>query len=105
MRDYFASLNLLLQRDDDVYLPGHGPPLRDPRGLVRGMLAHRMLREGSIARKLEDGPADTYTIMDALYSQLNPRLRKAAERNVLAHLLKMEIEGTVVRDGEMWRAA
>ena len=31
MRDYFASLKLLLDRDDDVYLPGHGPPLREPR--------------------------------------------------------------------------
>jgi hypothetical protein len=42
--------------------------------------------------------------MDALYSQLNPRLRKAAERNVLAHLLKMEAEGKAIREGELWRA-
>ena len=69
------------------------------------MLTHRVIREQAIARKLTDGPADTYTIMDALYSQLNPRLRKAAERNVLAHLLKMEVEGKVTRDGEVWRTA
>jgi glyoxylase-like metal-dependent hydrolase (beta-lactamase superfamily II) len=105
MRDYFASLDLLLGRDDDVYLPGHGPPLRDPRGLVRGMLAHRRLREQSIAHRLAEGPADTYTIMDALYSQLDARLRRAAERNVLAHLLKMEADGKAVREGDLWRAA
>jgi len=105
MQDYFSSLNLLLGRDDDIYLPGHGPPLREPRGLVREMLTHRMLREKAIARRLAEGPADTYTIMDALYLQLNPRLRRAAERNVLAHLLKMEAEGKVVREGELWRAA
>jgi len=105
MRDYFASLKLLLDRNDDVYLPGHGPPLRGPRDLVRNMLTHRMIREQAIARKLTDGTFDTYTIMDALYSQLNPRLRKAAERNVLAHLLKMEAEGKAVREGELWRAA
>ena len=105
MRAYFASLNLLLGRDDDIYLTGHGPPLRDPRALVRAMLTHRMIREQAIARKLADGPADAFRIMDALYSQLNPRLMKAAERTVLAHLLKMEIEGTAVRDGELWRAA
>ena len=105
MRDYFASLNLLLRRDDEIYLAGHGPLLREPRNLVRAMLAHRMLREQAIAQKLADGLSDTYTIMDALYSQLNPRLRKAAERNVLAHLLKMEAEGKVRRDGEVWRAA
>jgi glyoxylase-like metal-dependent hydrolase (beta-lactamase superfamily II) len=105
MRDYFASLNLLLGRDDDLYLPGHGPPLREPRALVREMLTHRIIREQAISRKLADGPFDSYTIMDALYSQLNPRLRKAAERSVLAHLLKMEAEGKAVRDGELWRAA
>jgi glyoxylase-like metal-dependent hydrolase (beta-lactamase superfamily II) len=106
MRDYFASLKLLLGRDDDVYLPGHGPALREPRALVREMLTHRMIREQAIAEKLTDGGAfDTYTIMDTLYSQLNPRLRRAAERNVLAHLLKMEAEGKVLREGELWRAA
>jgi len=105
MKDYFASLNLLLGRDDDVYLPGHGPPLREPRALVSEMLTHRMAREQAIATRLKDGPAGTYTLMDTLYSQINPRLRRAAERNVLAHLLKMEAEGKVRRDGEMWRAA
>ncbi len=105
MKDYFNSLEVLLQRDDDVYLPGHGPALRDPRDLVRAMLAHRVMREHAIAEKLKEGPASTYTLMDTLYSQVNPRLRRAAERNVLAHLLKMEIEGKVTRDGENWRAA
>jgi glyoxylase-like metal-dependent hydrolase (beta-lactamase superfamily II) len=105
MQDYFTSMDLLLGRDDDVYLPGHGPLLRDPRNLVREMLTHRRIREQAIARKLTEGPANTYTIMDTLYSQLNPRLRRAAERNVLAHLLKMEAEGKVAREGELWRAA
>lgn len=105
MGHYFASLKLLLSRDDDVYLPGHGPALRDPRDLVRQMLTHRLIREQAIARKLTDGAFDTYTIMDALYAQLDPRLRRAAERNVLAHLLKMEAEGKAVRDGALWRAA
>jgi len=44
-------------------------------------------------------------LMDTLYSQVNPRLRRAAERNVLAHLLKLEVEGKVRRDGEIWQAA
>lgn len=105
MRDYFSSLSLLLSRDDNIYLPGHGPPLHEPRSLVRAMLTHRMIREQAIVRKLTDGPFDTLSIMDALYSQLDPRLRRAAERNVLAHLLKMEVEGKAIREGELWRAA
>ena len=105
MADYFASLRRLLDRDDDAFLPGHGPLLPEPRNLVREMLTHRVMREQAILRKLAQGPAGTYVLMDTLYSQVHPRLRRAAERNVLAHLLKLEAEGKVRREGEMWRAA
>jgi glyoxylase-like metal-dependent hydrolase (beta-lactamase superfamily II) len=105
MAAYFESLRKLLDRSDDAFLPGHGPPLPEPRNLVREMLAHRMMREQAIRRKLAQGPAGTYALMDTLYSQVHPRLRRAAERNVLAHLLKLEAEGKVRRDGEMWAAA
>src|SRR5262249_24942669 len=101
MSDYFASLRRLLDRTDDVFLPGHGPLLPEPRNLVREMLTHRAMREQAIQRKLTQGPADTYVLMDTLYSQVHPRLRRAAERNVLAHLLKLEQEGKVQRDGEL----
>jgi hypothetical protein len=59
-----------------------------------------------MVRKLAaDGSATTFTLMDTVYSQVHPRLRRAAERNVLAHLMKLEAEGKVVRDGELWRVA
>src|ERR1051326_1049877 len=70
MKAYFNSLNVLLKRDDDIYLSGHGPPLREPRDLVRAMLAHRMMREAAIAEKLRQGPANTFTLRDTLYSQI-----------------------------------
>ena len=105
MAAYFASLHILLERDDEVFLPGHGPKLPEPRELVRELLHHRMARERAIETALGAGSANTYTLMDALYSQVHPRLRRAAERNVLAHLLKLEGEGKVFRDGEVWCAA
>ena len=105
MAAYFASLHILLERDDEVFLPGHGPKLPEPRNLVRELLHHRMARERAIEEALGGGAANTYTLMDTLYSQVHPRLRRAAERNVLAHLLKLEGEGKVMRDGEVWRAA
>jgi glyoxylase-like metal-dependent hydrolase (beta-lactamase superfamily II) len=105
MTDYFASLRKLLDRSDDAFLPGHGPLLPEPRNLVHEMLTHRMMREQAIQRKLAQGPVGTFVLMDTLYSQVHPRLRRAAERNVLAHLLKLEAEGKVARDGELWRAA
>ena len=103
MAAYVASLKRVLDRNDNVFLPGHGPPLPEPRQLTRAMLFHRMERERAILARLGRAPADTAKLRDALYSQTHPRLQRAAERNVLAHLLKLEAEGKVLRAEETWR--
>ncbi|MGH7042286.1 MAG: MBL fold metallo-hydrolase [Acetobacteraceae bacterium] len=105
MRAYFASLKRVLDRGDDVFLPGHGPALPEPRKLTHALLFHRMEREHAILARLGKAPADTAGLRDALYSQTHPRLQRAAERNVLAHLLKLEAEGKVRRAAEVWHAA
>ncbi len=104
MKAYFTSLKRVLERSDDVFLPGHGPPLPNPGRLTRALLMHRMERERSILARLQPGPMGVVGLREILYSQTHPRLQKAAERNVLAHLLKLEAEGRAARDGEMWRA-
>jgi len=104
MKDYFASLRRVLDRTDDVFLPGHGPPLPDPRRLTRALLLHRMERERSILGRLHKAPMTMVGLREALYSQTHPRLQRAAERNVLAHLLKLQAEGRVAVDGELWQA-
>ncbi|MDE2005183.1 MAG: MBL fold metallo-hydrolase [Rhodospirillales bacterium] len=105
MGDYFVSLKKVLDRDDSVFLPGHGPALPEPQRLTRALLFHRIERERAILARLHRAPADTGALRDALYSQTHPRLQKAAERNVLAHLMKLETEGKVTREQEVWRAA
>ncbi|MBX5453035.1 MAG: MBL fold metallo-hydrolase [Acidobacteriia bacterium] len=105
MAAYFMSLRRLLAREDRIYLAGHGPPLEHPHAYVRELLAHRIMRENAIANALRDGPTDTHTLMDRLYSKLDPMLRRAAERNVLAHLLKLQAEGRARQAGNIWMAA
>jgi glyoxylase-like metal-dependent hydrolase (beta-lactamase superfamily II) len=102
MRAYQASLRLMLDRPHTLYLCGHGPIVPDPHGHVRVLLANRIRRERAIAAAVARAPSDTYMLMDRLYSKLDPRLRRAAERNVLAHLIKMEADGLVTRDGNIW---
>ena len=105
MADYFASLRRLLARPEDTtYLPGHGPKLPEPHTLVSDLLRHRVQREEAIRTALDRGPTTVEALMDALYSQTHPMLRRAAERNVLAHLIKLEAEGAATRTGALWRA-
>jgi glyoxylase-like metal-dependent hydrolase (beta-lactamase superfamily II) len=105
MAAYFVSLRLLLNRGDRIYLSGHGPPLDDPHPHVRELLRHRTERETAIAATLGNGPTSTQGLTELLYPHVDPRLRRVAERNVLAHLLKLQGEGRARQEGEAWRSA
>ena len=104
MAAYFASLHRLLARPETTYLPGHGPALTDPHPYVTALLDHRTARENGIAAALRDGPRSSMDLVETLYSKIDPILKMAAERNVLAHLMKLEGEGRVMRRGEAWQA-
>jgi glyoxylase-like metal-dependent hydrolase (beta-lactamase superfamily II) len=104
MRAYVDSLRLMLARPHRLYLCGHGPVVPDPHSHVRALLAHRIRRERAIAAAIARAPGDTDTLVSRLYARLDPILRRAAERTVLAHLLKLEAEGRMVREGEVWRS-
>ncbi len=105
MADYFASLKRLLARPETTYLPGHGPMLTDPHPYVEALLHHRVTRENAIAAALQKGPNTSHGLVEALYSKIDPILKMAAERNVLAHLIKLQSEGRVTRRGDDWQSA
>jgi glyoxylase-like metal-dependent hydrolase (beta-lactamase superfamily II) len=104
MADYCASLQRMLDRDDNLYLPGHGPPLPGPRPYVQELLDRRIKRENEIAAALEAGPVGTWNLVDQLYSKTDPWLRRAAERNVEAHLQKLQAEGRAALKDDLWMA-
>jgi len=86
MGQYFASLRKLLERDDQVYHPGHGPSKRDPLPLARGYLAHRRMREEAIRARVEQGARSVEEIVAAIYAEVDPRLHGAAALSTTAHL-------------------
>ena len=95
MRDYYGSLDRLLRRDDALYLPGHGPPLPAPQVLVAELLAHRRHREAAILERLRQRDWSVGALAKTLYGKTDPWLIVAAQRNVLAHLLKLRAEDLV----------
>jgi glyoxylase-like metal-dependent hydrolase (beta-lactamase superfamily II) len=105
MADYIRSLRLMLARPETLFLPGHGPKLPNPQAFVQDLLDSRQRRERAIADILTDQPLSTGAIMNALYSKVDPVLRRAAERNVISHLIKLEAEGMATREGEGWLRA
>ena len=102
MGEYFASLRRLLGRPETLYLPGHGPPHPDPQPFVQALLDHRLKREAAILGALGASPLGSRAITEVLYKDVDPRLRRAAERNVLAHLAKLAREGQARATGGGW---
>ena len=99
MTDYMASLDLLLGRDDRVYLPAHGPAVDKPQAHVRGLIVHRRMREKQILAQLEAGEGRIPAMVAAMYREIDPRLHPAAGRSVLAHLVDLERRGLVRGEG------
>lgn len=97
MQAYMASLDTLLARSDSLYLPGHGGPVRRPSAFVRGLRAHRRMREAAILERLSAGDRTLAQIVAAIYRGLDPNLVGAAGLSVLAHLSDLEARGRVLR--------
>jgi glyoxylase-like metal-dependent hydrolase (beta-lactamase superfamily II) len=91
--DYLASLRLLLERDDEVYWPTHGPPITDPKPFVQAFLDHRLERERQIVGALSSGPATIKDLVPAMYAEVDKRLWRAAASSVFAHLLALHRQG------------
>ncbi|MDR2858043.1 MAG: MBL fold metallo-hydrolase [Novosphingobium sp.] len=103
MTAYMASLQKLIDRDDRVYYPAHGPEVTKPRQLVRGMIGHRRQRENQILRRIEAGEARIAEMVPQMYKGVDRRLWPAAERSVLAHLIDLQRRGRVLRgEDERW---
>ncbi|MGO4452363.1 MBL fold metallo-hydrolase [Phyllobacterium sp. TAF24] len=108
MSDYMASLDRLLERHDRVYLPGHGGAVTKPKTFVRGLKAHRKMRERAVLERIKQGDRTIAAMVKVIYRETDPRLHGAAGLSVLAHLEdlvargKVHTEGNPSIDGVYW---
>jgi glyoxylase-like metal-dependent hydrolase (beta-lactamase superfamily II) len=101
MSDYMASLDKLLGRSDRLYLPGHGGPVASPAQFVRGLKAHRKMRERAIIERLRAGDRTIPEMVRTIYRNTDPRLHGAAALSVLAHIEDLVGRGEVAAEGEI----
>lgn len=99
MSDFMASLDMLLERDDQRYLPGHGGAVKEPRKFVRALKTHRRMREQAVLARVGKGDRLISEMVAAIYRDTDPRLHGAAALSVLAHLEDLVGRGAVATDG------
>lgn len=100
MTAYIDSLRKVAGRDDEVYLPTHGPVMTSPRAYVEALVEHRLQREQQVLEAVRRGLGEIPAIVAELYADVAEELHQPAGRSVLAHLVKLVDEGRVgVVDG------
>ena len=96
MRDYMASIETMLNRPEETYLPGHGGVLVSARSYVEDLKQHRLSREAAILEQLREAGKSIPEIVSVLYAEVDPALYPAAGLSVFAHLEDLVGQGRVV---------
>jgi glyoxylase-like metal-dependent hydrolase (beta-lactamase superfamily II) len=99
LADYLGSLHRLRAIADetglDVLLPGHGPLLADPAGVLDFYLAHRAERLDEIRAALAAGDRSPAQIVARVYAAVDRAVWPAAQESVRAQLSYLAGRGEV----------
>jgi glyoxylase-like metal-dependent hydrolase (beta-lactamase superfamily II)/8-oxo-dGTP pyrophosphatase MutT (NUDIX family) len=102
---YLASLRSLLDEGLEWLAPGHGFLMAQPAKVIEALIAHRLRREAMVLEAARDlGPAPVDRLRERVYTDIPVALHAMAERSLLAHLIKLQIEGRVRQSGGAWSA-
>ncbi len=103
MSAYLASLERLLAEDLAFLAPGHGTLIPQPHEAVRTLIRHRLQREAKVLARLRDSaPVALESLVTRAYDDVPAHLHPLAERSLLAHLLKLETEGSARQLDGTW---
>ncbi|HEX6185730.1 MAG TPA: MBL fold metallo-hydrolase [Pyrinomonadaceae bacterium] len=100
VRDYLASLERYRALPRLVALfGGHGPAVGAPADKIDEYVEHRLKREREILAAVRAGAGTTAEVVAVAYTDVPAKMHALAERAVAAHLLKLEEDGLVRREG------
>lgn len=98
MGDYLRSLETLRDRAPRRIHPAHGPTRDDAVALIDAYIAHRLERERQVLEAFAAGATTIAELRERIYPDLDPRLHRAAEIQMQAHVIKLAEEGRAPDD-------
>lgn len=95
MGDYLRSLHTLRARNPKRIYPAHGPVRDDAVALIDEYIAHRLERERQVLDAIAAGATSIAEMRARIYPDLDPRLHRAAEIQLQAHVIKLKEDGAI----------
>ena len=95
LTQFMASCRMLQTKQFDLFLPGHGEPVKNPSERLNFIIRHRLDREEQIISTIHNTPMTAMEITKIIYTEIDHRLIPAATRNVFAHLIDLRERGIV----------
>lgn len=104
MSAYLDSLEKLLGVDFEYIAPGHGTVMSRGKRVVEALRLHRLTREAKVLRALAGlGNATLDRLTPVVYEDVPAERHSWARLTLEAHLIKLERDGRVARQGALWR--
>lgn len=105
MAAYLRSLEALQAEAIECIAPAHGGLLDQPRMRFKRVISHRLEREAQVVAALAQQAASVEALTARIYRETPAPLRKVAEWQVHAHLLKLAQDGRAAApvDDGVWR--
>jgi len=97
MDDYLASLDRLRELAPRTLFVSHGAPFLDSMAKLSEYRDHRLAREAQILDCWEAGLRAPKAMIPRLYPEIAPAVEPLAERQILAHLVRLERLGRIRR--------
>lgn len=108
MKAYIESLQLLESYPLKTIAPAHGDIMEHPLETINWLVKHRLMREDKVVEKLSAHPSiELRQLVPEVYDDVDSSLHMMAKLSLLAHLIKLEKEGSASSEGEgdtqVWR--
>jgi glyoxylase-like metal-dependent hydrolase (beta-lactamase superfamily II) len=101
MKQYIQSLEKLKEYDIEKIAPGHGEVLESPHQVAEWIINHRLAREEKVFAALKEVSRGTPdSLVEKVYDDVDPSLFPIAKASLLAHLIKLEEDEVITKEGE-----
>ena len=103
---YLESLRNMAALEPSALLPAHGDVIRQPQALLSFYIEHRLMRETKVLESLRarGKPSRPRHLVAQAYDDTPKALWPLALQSIEAHLIKLERDGRITKEGDRWKA-